>query len=98
MEINGQYLDFTLGRYTEKFHLSKTSIYLMTKKISVVYYCDEYSETEALSVHDINEVELTKMDHEPEKTVSQVIDLTGSQLTGTNAERKIAVQERASLT
>ena len=41
MEINDQYLDFTLGRYSEKFHLSKTRIYLMTKKKSVVYYCDE---------------------------------------------------------
>ena len=35
------------------------------------------------------------MDHEPEKTVSQVIDLTGSQLTGTNAERKSLNEEIA---
>ena len=28
------------------------------------------------------------MDHEPEKTVSQVIDRTGSQLIGTNTEEE----------
>ena len=95
IEVNGQYLDFTLGSYIEKFHLSKTRIYLMTKKKSVADYCDEYSETEALSVHDVNEAELMKMDHEPEKTLSEVIDLTGSQLIGTNAERKSLNEEIA---